>query len=222
VLGYVDLILNFADQIGPLETREYLEKVHEESLHLERLISGMLRLFSIDAGREEWDRKDVSLTDLVAEALSRLKQAALEKALRIEVDLAEDLADSYGDREKAATLVHALADNAVKFNRPGGVLTIRGENRIVDGLAHVYLQIHNDGGAVPPEAAEDIFSPYTQLGDINTEKPQGVGIGLALCRAIAERMKGRIFLEPAGDEGTTFGLLLPTKESYGVMTDEEK
>ena len=60
-----------------------------------------------------------------------------------------------------------------------------------------------------------------QLGDINTDKPQGVG-GLALCRAIAGRMKGRIFLEPAGGEGTTFGLFLPTKESYGVLSDEKK
>lgn len=222
VLGYVDLILNFSRQIGDEERRDYLEKVYAESLNLERLITGMLRLFSIDSGREEWDQRDFSLAELVTEALEKQKPALSEKGVRVEVDLAGDLADLYSDREKAAILIHSLMDNAVKFNRPGGMLEIRAENRAVDGLGHVYLRIHNDGRSVPEEAGEDIFDPYTQLGDINTDKPQGVGIGLALCRAIVARMQGRIFLEPAGIEGTTFGLLLPTRETYGVLTDEKE
>jgi signal transduction histidine kinase len=48
------------------------------------------------------------------------------------------------------------------------------------------------------------------LGDINTEKPTGVGIGLAICKAILNRMGGHIFLEETDGEGTTFGVLFPT------------
>jgi K+-sensing histidine kinase KdpD len=72
------------------------------------------------------------------------------------------------------------------------------------------MKIHNDGLAVPQEASEDIFNEYTQLGDINTEKPTGVGIGLAICKAILNRMGGLIFLEETDGEGTTFGVLFPT------------
>ncbi len=59
---------------------------------------------------------------------------------------------------------------------------------------------------------EDIFQEYSQLGELDTGKPRGVGIGLATCRAILGQMHGEIFLEPVDDEGTSIGLLLPTTE----------
>lgn len=209
ILGFVDLIINFFDHIDRDELRDYLGKVHAESLHMEKLISGMLRLFSIDSGGERWDWRTFSIEGLLSEALTRRGADIAEKDLRPLIDVAEDLADVFGDPEKTGILINALVDNAVKFNRNGGRIQIRLENRDCDGKPHVYLQIHNDGLAVPAEAGEDIFNEYTQLGDINTEKPTGVGIGLAICKAIVGRMGGSIFLEPTQGEGTTFGVLLP-------------
>ncbi|MCF6177986.1 MAG: ATP-binding protein, partial [Geopsychrobacter sp.] len=108
---------------------------------------------------------------------------------------------------------------AVKFNREGGRLAIRVEGREIDGLEFVYLQIQNDGVTIPPEAKQTIFDSYTQLGSIDTEKPHGVGIGLSLVRVVISKMKGRVFLEDKEGEGTSFGLLLPSEESYGALRD---
>lgn len=210
ILGFVDLIINFFDHIDRDELRDYLGKVHSESLHMEKLITGMLRLFSIDSGGERWDWRSFSLEGLLSEALTRKGADIAEKDLQPCLNIAEDLHEVYGDPEKTGILINALIDNAVKFNRPGGRIQVFLENRAIEGKPHVYLQVHNDGLAVPAEAGEDIFNEYTQLGDINTEKPTGVGIGLAICKAIVGRMGGSIFLEPTQGEGTTFGLLLPT------------
>ena len=102
-----------------------------------------------------------------------------------------------------------MIDNAVKFNEPNGRLTIKAQSRKEREVDHLYLRVHNDGVHVPIESAEEVFAQYSQLGEINTEKPEGIGIGLALCRIIVEKMGGKIFLEDTMGVGTTFGLLLP-------------
>ena len=62
---------------------------------------------------------------------------------------------------------------------------------------------------MPPAQADVIFQGYSQLGDLDTDKPCGIGIGLATCRAILRQMRGEIVLEPPAGEGTCLGLLLP-------------
>ncbi len=220
ITGYTDLTLNFFEKLQREEIKEYLSKVKEECFHLDRLISGMLRLFSIESGKEIWRWRSMPVSSSIAEALMAKNQAVEAKELEADIDLPEDLRDAYGDPEKLGIVFNALVDNAIKFNRPKGLLRIRGENRTVDGLSHIYVQVHNDGSSIPEESAEDIFDQYTQLGDINTDKPPGVGVGLAIVKAILQRMKGQIFLEPTSGEGSTFGLLLPTEEAFGALADD--
>ncbi len=217
VLGYVDLILNFPDAISAEETRGFLEKVHSESRHMEKLIAGMLRLFSIDSDGSAWDWQTFSLADAIREVWQAYRGAAVQKGLQAELFLDDQAAEIYGDLEKVNILLGALMDNAVKFNRPEGRLWLRLENRQIEGRSYFYLQVHNDGRAIPPEAETEIFDQYTQLGDINTDKPQGIGVGLATCRAIAQRLRGEIRLELTNGEGTTFAVLLPSRETYGEL-----
>lgn len=211
ILGFADLLVNFFEQIGPHEVHDYLCRIHAESLHLERLISGMLRLFAIDSGSEQWQWEAVALEPCLAEVLADHEQAIAEMDLAVEPQLAAGLAPVWADRDKLLLLLDALLDNAVKFNCAGGGIRIRAENREVDGRSHVYLAIANDGRTVQPGEAKTIFQQYSQLGDLDTDKPCGVGIGLATCRAILRQMHGSIFLEPVSGAGTCLGLLLPVE-----------
>jgi signal transduction histidine kinase len=125
--------------------------------------------------------------------------------------LPDDLMPIWADQDKLELLIDALIDNAVKFNRHGGRLSIVAGNLTLHGEPALYLQISNQGQTVPRENAEDIFQEYSQLGELDTGKPSGVGVGLATCRAILRHMQGEIFLEPADEEGTSIGLLLPIR-----------
>jgi signal transduction histidine kinase len=87
-----------------------------------------------------------------------------------------------------------------------------------DGLPYVRLQVANDGETIPYEAREIIFDQYTQLGEIDTGKPCGVGVGLALVKVVVDRMRGQVFLEEKQGEGTAFSLMLPTVETYRSLT----
>lgn len=220
IMGYVDLSLSLFDKLAKAELVDNLKQVSEEGKRLERLISGMLRLFSIESEREIWRWKSFGVAWSIADAFQLYHAGIKERGLRTELLLADDLPEVYGDPEKFAMALNALIDNAIKFNHDGGVVRVTAAERDYNGLPYVYLQIYNSGRSIPLEAHETIFNAYTQLGDIHTEKPHGVGIGLALAKVVIDRMKGNILLEDVSGEGTCFGLLLPTKQTHDALKDD--
>lgn len=211
VLGFSDLLLNFFDQIETSKLREYIASIYSEGKHLEHLLTGMLRLFSLDSGSENWDWQVVSLPEALGRVLENHDIRIQEMNLDLHVDFPEDLQPVWADQDKLELLFDALVENAVKFNRQGGRLSVAAGNLTLHGEPTLYLQISNQGKTVPRENAEDIFQEYSQLGELDTGKPSGIGVGLATCRAILSQMKGDIFLEPNDEEGTSIGLLLPTR-----------
>ena len=219
IMGFIDLTLTFYEKLSEADLKDFLGQAQEEGVRLEGLITSMLRLFSIESEREPWKWKAFNLGWSISETFQYHGRRIDRAKLKVEVEIAEDLPDLYGDSEKFGIALNALLDNAVKFNREEGRISIVAERRLVDGLEYAYLQVQNDGVTIPPEAKTTIFDSYTQLGDINTEKPHGVGVGLSLVRVVVEKMKGRVFLEEKDGEGASFGLLLPSEETYGVLRD---
>src|SRR6056297_737767 len=217
IMGYVELSLSFFEKLNRDELLDNLHQVREEGTRLERLISGMLRLFSIESEREVWRWKSFGVPWPIADAFQYFSGKMKERQLVSELDIAEDLPEVHGDQEKFGMALNALVDNAVKFNRDGGKIMVKAEACEQDGLQYVYVQIFNQGRSIPVEAQESVFHSYTQLGDIDTQKPHGVGVGLALAKVVIERMKGDLFLEELDEEGTCFGLMLPTESTYNAL-----
>lgn len=213
VLGFADLLHNFYDQVDSARLQEYVARIYDKGKHLERLLTGMLRLFSLDSGNEDWQWQDLSLRDYLAQVLQKYEDAIDAKQLALQVQIQGDMMAIRGDQDKLEVLLDALVDNAVKFNRTGGLLKINAENTTLRGNSMVHLRIFNQGQSVQQEHAENIFQGYSQLGVLGVDKPSGVGIGLATCRAILRQMHGEIYLEPSeGGEGTSIALLMPTGE----------
>ena len=217
IMGYVDLSLSFFDKLNRDELLDNLHQVRDEGIRLERLISGMLRLFSIESEREVWRWKSFGVPWPIADAFQYFSGKMKERRLVCELAIAEDLPEVHGDQEKFGMALNALVDNAVKFNRDGGKIRVKAKACEQDGLQYIYVQIFNQGRSIPVEAQESVFNSYTQLGDIDTQKPHGVGVGLALAKVVIERMKGDLFLEELEEEGTCFGLMLPTEATYNAL-----
>lgn len=217
IMGYVDLALTFYSKLTDQEFQDYLRLVREEGESLEKLITGMLRLFSIESEREIWRWKSFGVPWSIADAFQYYSKKMAARGITSEIIIHEDLPEIYGDPEKFGMAFNSLIDNAVKFNNDSGKVRVEAQTQLHDGLEYVYLQVYNQGRTVPLDAKETIFNSYTQLGNIDTEKPHGVGIGLALVKVVIDRMKGDIFLEEVDGEGTCFGLLLPTEETYNQL-----
>lgn len=222
VLGFSDLLQTHRAQIGESELDDYLQKISDSSLQMEKLISGMLLLFSIDSGTASWVPEAVSVEKVCRGEIAPYQGQIDRMRLNLEIDIEDNLPELQADPEKFRLLVSALIDNAVKFNEPDGWLYVQAQRREEQGVDYLYLRVHNDGVHVSIDSAEEIFAEYSQLGEINTEKPEGVGIGLALCRTIAEKMGGRIFLEDTKGVGTSFGLILPVLSALEDNANEQQ
>lgn len=208
VLGYVDLALNHFDQLDAEELRAYLQRVHGEGLQMKQLINDMLTLFSLESGFGRWEEQLVDVAGMLAGELRRRRDDIERMRLRLEYHRPAELPEVPADPDRLRYLLAALVDNAIKFNCPGGLLEVR--LRPLEG--GLELHVFNQGTRVPPEAADVIFEQYTQLGDITSGKPPGVGIGLAICRAIVDRLGGSIQLVPRGDDGTGVVVRFPRQE----------
>lgn len=210
VIGFADLLLTHRDMIDETDLLDYLGKIQDGSLKMERLISEMMLLFTLDSGTAVWHLEPIELADLCNEVLLGVSEQIETNKLSLNLWVDEALPELVTDVEKLRAVFEAMIDNAIKFNRPGGLISIAA-GLMADEPGMFSLRIYNDGVRIPAEAVDEIFLPYSQLGELNTDKPTGVGIGLTLCKTVIEALGGQIRLDESGEEGAAFSIVLPLK-----------
>jgi PAS domain S-box-containing protein len=182
------------------KSREYLRQASGGAVRMRHLIDDLL-LYSRVAN-EEPRREQVDLKALVDDVLEVLGPAIAEERARVVVD---DLPTLEAEPTQLTQLLQNLIGNAVKFHPPGAPPTVRVTARRTIGACVV--TVADDGIGIPPADQERIFAMFTRLH--GREEYAGTGIGLAICRRIAERHGGRIYVESDVGSGAAFHTLLP-------------
>jgi signal transduction histidine kinase len=144
----------------------------------ERLIAAMLTLAKSECGPQQAEPLD--LASIAEQAILARQQAAGQKGLRVRTALAA--APVTGDPNLVASLAANLVDNAIRHNQPGGWADIR----TAMTMSGAVLTVSNTGALVPPDAVDDLFHPFRQLGPQRIRPGAGHGLGLAIVRAIAD------------------------------------
>jgi signal transduction histidine kinase len=163
--------------------REACEQVLALGTRTERLIDALLTLATGERGIERWEPFD--LAELAARVTKPLGQASARRGVRIDSTL--EPAPAAGDPRLAESLIANLADNALRYNVPGGWAALSTATR--DGRAVV--SVCNTGPAIPPEEVGGLFQPFQRLGAERVQRPGdpgpgGHGLGLAIVSAIAD------------------------------------
>jgi two-component system, NtrC family, sensor histidine kinase HydH len=157
---------------------------------------GRLLLFA-RAGHEV--RRPVDLNAVVAETLELVRARADAQGVEIESDLTPGLPPVPGAVQAIGQVVLNLVTNALQAMLGGGRLTCR--TRLLPG-DRVELMVSDAGPGVPAEARDRVFEPFF------TTRPEGTGLGLALCREVARQHGGDVILDPSTGSGATFRLTL--------------
>ena len=166
----------------PEPTAETLRATCEELVELgdqqERLISALLALASSQRGIGQLECLD--LADIAGDALLARQEEAERHGIHLRAALAA--APVTADPSLAESLVANLIDNAIRHNLPGG----QAEVSTALTTAGAVVSVSNTGTLVPPDAVQDLFQPFRQLGTQRTRHGEGYGLGLAIVRAIAD------------------------------------
>ncbi|WP_053333032.1 hybrid sensor histidine kinase/response regulator [Haliangium ochraceum] len=203
VLGMADLLLDTG--LSP-EQRELLDALQSSANALRGLIEDVLDISKIEAGKLEIEAVSFPLLELVYEAARAIAVRAQEQGLELIVDAEPALpARVLGDPVRFRQIVLNLLSNAVKFT-PAGEVVVRVRQRADE---HIELSVRDTGVGVPEERREAIFESFTQSDGSTTRRFGGTGLGLTICRELAERMGGKLWYEPGDQGGSVFSVSLP-------------
>jgi signal transduction histidine kinase len=204
ILGYTEMILDEVYGIAPEKIRGALERVQRNGKHLLALINDVLDLSKIEAGQLRLSLSDYSLKDVVHAVFSAVEPLATAKDLALKVEVAPNLPRAHGDERRLTQVLLNLVGNAIKFTDQGQV-TIAACS--ANGSLTVSVQDTGPGIAAADQAR--IFEEFQQAESSATRKKGGTGLGLSIAKRIVEMHGGRMWVESAVGEGSTFYFMLP-------------
>lgn len=217
IIGYAEISRNTLDKLisgsntlGPetalkmSQIKENLGVIISESEILSVLFENILYLTAMEAGTAEWRWEPLSMREVIETAAMAISPIFEEKKLEFVVTIEDDLPLIKGDRYRISQVINQILSNAAEFTDQGGVncSAKRVDNRIV-------LSVADTGRGIPASRHGVIFEKFSQIGDVLTDKPKGVGLGLPICRLIVGYHGGKISVESEPGKGSLFTILLP-------------
>jgi heavy metal sensor kinase len=202
VKGQVEVALTRPRE--PDAYREVLQTVNEEVDRLIRLVGSLLTLARADVGQIPVALDAVDVPDLVAAAVEQVRPAAQQRDVELALAFGPPVT-LRADEDLLLQLLLNLLDNAAKYTPSGGRVTAGWST----GGARVELWVRDTGAGIAPEHLAHIFDRFYRADQGRSRAEGGVGLGLSICRWIAEAHGGSISVESAPGQGSTFTVRLP-------------
>jgi heavy metal sensor kinase len=186
------------------EYKQSLEIVSNESMLMAKVVDQLLTLARADSGKEQLSFEEIDLSELLAGVTAHAEILCRDKGLEFHSDRIETILVS-GDRAKLRELFLNLLDNAIRYSPDGGKISLtlrRAEEMVV-------ISITDTGIGISEEDIPHIFERFYRVDKARSRVENGAGLGLAICKYIAEIHGGRIEVVSRLGEGSTFSVWLP-------------
>ncbi len=203
IQGYVKTLLQLGDRLDTQESREFLEGAARQSDRLQRLIEELLVAARLDADVESLDLSMLHVPALARRVVDELRDRADDHVVTLGFD--PDLPPVRTDAAKVHRILSNLVENALKYTPPGSTIAIRGSA----SAAGTVISVEDDGPGIPEDAGERVFERFYQVDQSATRRVGGTGLGLYICRRLAETLGGELTLERSSPRGSVFSLRIP-------------
>jgi two-component system sensor histidine kinase/response regulator len=202
ILGMTELVL---DSELTAEQREHLGLVRLSGESLLSIINDILDFSKIEAGKLELESIPFDLRESLGETMKGLSFRAHQKGLELVYDIGPQVPETLlGDPGRIRQILINLVGNAIKFTDHGEIVVTVDDSSEGPNLIRLHFAVRDTGVGVPAEKQERIFEAFSQADGSMTRKYGGTGLGLTICKLLAELMGGRIWMESQTGEGSTF------------------
>lgn len=191
------------------DTRGLLSTMHANGMRLLKLINDLLDLVRLESGTIIVKREPLDVVDFAKGLISAVKQVADDKRIQLESNIEPSLGCFMADRDKLEKIILNLLFNALKFTPSGGKVEL---SAVPEGN-EVVLKVADTGMGISEKNLANVFSRFWQADDSSRRKYQGVGIGLALVKELAEVQGGSVAVSSVEGKGTTFTVRLPFEKA---------
>ncbi len=214
IIGYSELVAEEAEDLGYTEILPDLDKIQRSGRHLVGLISDVLDMSKIQAGKLEFELEEIDLGAVARDAYEATYPLAVNNGNAFEIEIEDPLPTVEVDSIRVMQAFVNLIGNAGKFTE-NGTITLRVYSR---AGTQVVGEVEDTGIGIPKAKLADLFSPFTQADSSTTRRFGGTGLGLAITREVIDAMRGKIEVESVEGEGSVFRIVLPAAGVSEVFT----
>jgi len=211
ISGYVEVLQE--QETGELTAQQHrmLEVISRNTFRLRSLIEDVLAVSRIEGGVSKANFIEVSVRKLITRVCEELSLLAQSRAIELEIDAGSQAARVLGDQASLDRAVVNILANAIKFSRPGGVVTIKGT--LDQGARRVRITCQDHGVGIPAQDLANLFTRFFRASNATDQSIPGTGLGLSIARQIVEEQHGgELRLTSVEDEGTAVVIDLPLCE----------
>ena len=208
IAGFAEILCSTAGEDGETaaaERREFASIVHVESARLTTMLQSVLDLSMLESGQAQLARKPLVVRDLLRDAHATLRERGGANGATIRVRMQEGLPPVAGDAPWVKRVLYELLSNACKFSPEGAPVVVT----VSAGGCGVLVQVDDAGPGVAVEHRTAIFDKFKQVGDVLTDKPTGLGLGLPTAKLVVEHLGGTIDVGESESGGASFRVSFP-------------
>jgi signal transduction histidine kinase len=210
IQGYLETVLMKEETLTPQQRREYLDTALGNVQMLSRLVTELFELSKLDARQMQPEREPFSIAELAQDTTLKFQPRAEESAIKLKVDVPRDLPLVYGDIGMIDRALSNLLENALRYSKAEGEVTISVSPEI-DGIG---VSVSDTGDGIPAEDLPYIFDRFYRVEKSRNKAEGGTGLGLAIAKKIVELHDSTISVQSALRQGTTFSFsLTPYQEA---------
>ncbi|MFO1482372.1 MAG: ATP-binding protein [Verrucomicrobiaceae bacterium] len=217
LIAPLESLMNRVDFTRTSEDKELLSTMHGNAMRLLKLINDLLDLVRLESGRAQVRVQRVNMPDFIHGLSTALGAVAKDKRIHLRSSVQSDLGVVMTDPDKLERICLNLLFNAVKFTAAGGHVSLSASKD--DGW--LVVEVRDTGMGIPADQLPHIFNRFWQADTSSQRKFQGMGIGLALVKELAEVQGGSVSAGSEVGKGTTMTIKLPLQQADAAAEDDE-
>lgn len=239
IIGYSEILQEDAEDLGQADFIPDLQKIHGAGKQLLSLISDILDLSKIEAGRMSLELETFAIDTLIWEVVTTIQPLIDKNGNQLAIECPEDIGPFHADITKVRQMLLNLMSNAAKFTKEGQIeLRVRRTREKplkgdisslkspspyeVEGQEWIFFRVKDTGIGMTPEQLQQVFKPFTQADASTTRKYGGTGLGLTITQKFCQMMGGDIKVESELGQGSQFTLWLPATVVAPVVSREDE
>lgn len=194
-------------EIATERSKQISSLLHSECFRLDFHLHNIFYSAELEAGEARCVSVNFNVIELFENTISDFAHELIKKNITVDFDTNNELMlIVHTDAEKLRLIFSNLLSNAIQFNHVGGNVKVK----ITKQDGQIHLSVQDSGIGISETDARMIFDRFRQLDEGSTKKFGGQGLGLSVCKAVADLLGGSLQVKSKVDEGSTFGLIVPT------------
>lgn len=188
----------------PEEMNEFIDIIYDQGLHLVDLVNDILDFAKVQAGRMDFYVEESNPLPIIEKLVKNFASMAEAAQVTIALESPQTPATCYFDGLRLRQIVSNMVNNAIKYNKPGGSVTVQ----FAVEEEWVKILVKDTGQGIPKDKLTKVFNEFETVGQVSKHH-KGTGLGMPISRKLAEGMGGRLQLESELGVGSTFWIEIP-------------